>query len=931
MLVLVGCPQSGDVSTGAEKATPPTAESVQSPGQKNGLETPEASLSEDAVDLTAQPEPADRNRQLYGEPDYMEDFEGLFRPSTVQDSGNWSLAGEFPEGWQIRTIYPSAEYSGEVKRLTGNVAGGEAAFGFGAAHLNNTFLDLIPDRQFPSDRYLKVRVAVRSPDTARMDLGLIRAGEVGRLVWKETRVYVPAEWMQREFIIPPQDTEAGGQPLQLVFRAGIPPSFIELDNLEVWVLEGEDLNAGIPAAPDNLLPQSGFPFGLPTGWSIGQVGGSDLVQVDAEELSPLGRPSLEIKKGARFLNTPSFQAHGGRMATISFYAKGSVPGQSVRVELMAPPLSEMQRMTLSPEWQHYRQTIRMPYPLDGFQTLKIYSGQSYWIDGLMIEEGTDFTEFKQGFPVEQHLRHEDYYGLVDVGQPIEIQLGLSGDLSAVDSIRGAVEDVYGNMYPWGPIPLSPEATGSTAMMQLPLEELLAEALPKLGTYRVESRAYDAEGQPVSAWGEIIVHRILTARHADAFAVDSAFGAHIAPSKEQPKMAKRLGFNWARMHDAASGLKWYYVEGNKGTYDFARGDREVAAFHDAKINVLGVLDTSPIWASNVTDEKPRGRYNYYWDAKWMPKDFPAWRQYCREITRHFKGRVDQWEIWNEPYVGLFFSRDWDPVKKRKVKGTPEDYHQLASEAVAGGMSGNSEASFFLATKSGEWIRSFAENDTLRIGDGLTFHSYSPQHMAYDGDEIDAFSSDLRAHAQGTRMEGKPIWNTEGGLGAAPQHFYKHMEPSSHSWIAMDQASGLVRYYLSNLIHGVDKFFLYSFHGSSHWAPSWVIMAYDDTLPPHASALSHFFWQLEDLKLAGQADVPGGSVYLFEGRRNVAVVIPEIGASEPIKRDWGAFKVYDLFGNPYQADRVGSDWPFFIPYAPEAKPALGDILRSGAEAE
>lgn len=111
-----------------------------------------------------------------------------------------------------------------------------------------------------------------------------------------------------------------------------------------------------------------------------------------------------------------------------------------------------------------------------------------------------------------------------------------------------------------------------------------------------------------------------------------------------------GGTWLRMP-----MSWLVAEPTRGSFDWTRLDRVVDAARDRGLKVLGVLGSTPGWAS--TSGSPAA-----------PPDDPSdFGTFASAAARHFKGRVRHWEVWNEPNFEAFFT------------GTARDYAALLEEA------------------------------------------------------------------------------------------------------------------------------------------------------------------------------------------------------------------------------------------------------------
>ncbi len=111
-----------------------------------------------------------------------------------------------------------------------------------------------------------------------------------------------------------------------------------------------------------------------------------------------------------------------------------------------------------------------------------------------------------------------------------------------------------------------------------------------------------------------------------------------------------GGRWLRMP-----MSWLVAEPERGELDWSRLDRVVDAARDRGLKVLGVLGSTPAWASaSGSPTSPPDD----------PEDFGA---FATAAARHFKGRVRNWEVWNEPNFRSFFT------------GSATDYAALLEQA------------------------------------------------------------------------------------------------------------------------------------------------------------------------------------------------------------------------------------------------------------
>ena len=178
---------------------------------------------------------------------------------------------------------------------------------------------------------------------------------------------------------------------------------------------------------------------------------------------------------------------------------------------------------------------------------------------------------------------------------------------------------------------------------------------------------------------------------------------------------------------AAGVEWVRIDIGWASYEFKRrgrtyawyADRTDAAIHQAHdrgLEVLAVLWGTPSWANN--GEAPRV----------PPEDPSEYARFARSVARRYRGRVDVWEIWNEPNLEDFFAGA-DPAR----------YAELARLAYPAFKAGDHDATVVLggpAYNDTEWLTALYANGIQGSFDVLATHPYlgtadAPPETADDG--------------------------------------------------------------------------------------------------------------------------------------------------------------------------------------------------------
>lgn len=103
----------------------------------------------------------------------------------------------------------------------------------------------------------------------------------------------------------------------------------------------------------------------------------------------------------------------------------------------------------------------------------------------------------------------------------------------------------------------------------------------------------------------------------------------------------MGAGWVRFDVKWSDVQWDGPE----SFNWAKYDPLVDAARARGVQVLANLAYSPAWARDPgTNDK---------FAPLTPERREAFARFAAEAVRHFAGRVDHWELWNEPNNPIFW--------------------------------------------------------------------------------------------------------------------------------------------------------------------------------------------------------------------------------------------------------------------------------------
>lgn len=115
----------------------------------------------------------------------------------------------------------------------------------------------------------------------------------------------------------------------------------------------------------------------------------------------------------------------------------------------------------------------------------------------------------------------------------------------------------------------------------------------------------------------------------------AHGEHRLP--EIVSSVQDLGLGWVKQQ-----VRWEDIEGTRGNYGWSGLDAIVDAYNQAGLQVLFSVTAAPSWAR-------RGK-----PGDGPPDDYQDLSTFASAMAAHFRGRVQAYEIWNEPNV----RREWE---------------------------------------------------------------------------------------------------------------------------------------------------------------------------------------------------------------------------------------------------------------------------------
>jgi hypothetical protein len=234
--------------------------------------------------------------------------------------------------------------------------------------------------------------------------------------------------------------------------------------------------------------------------------------------------------------------------------------------------------------------------------------------------------------------------------------------------------------------------------------------------------------------------------------DLTWGISNSDKDKTAAALKDVGSHWVRLN-----VEWGATEKSDNSYDswmLADYDRAVDVARAAGQHVLMLVSTSPSWASGSSDKQA------------PPKNPADYADFVRFLAARWAGKVEAWEIWNEPNLSRFWPTGPDPAK----------YTELLKAAYPAVKSADPNAKVVFAgpsTNDYNFIEGAYAAGAKGNFDVMGTHPYScksPEAVWSTNGRVSQFAylgyREIRKSML-ARGDDKPIWFTEFGWGTSSQ--------------------------------------------------------------------------------------------------------------------------------------------------------------------
>jgi hypothetical protein len=760
-----------------------------------------------ALSMPAREDPAGA-RELLKNPGFEPPYVAQPAPT-----GKGQVTGKIAAGWEDNSDW--ADVTVDYSQATEGAHGGRSAQRIAVKEVRSGHVQFVQAFAVQRGRVYALSAWLKgTPDTI---VALVfRQAPSPYLVYQQRTAVLADEW--RQVKITGVASESGTAFLMVMISGS---ATVLVDDASA-----ADMTEAVNTAPPfagNLLPDSSFEAGLGAGWNVrctADAARMGLVEfldpraaLDATTAAD-GKCSMRVAlpcAGSVIISSPLVLYHYGRAHTASIQLKADAPGATARLELMGAAQSKSFHLTTS--WQRCALTTAIPYgeatrltvvvdiPEAGADAAGDGAG-TIWFGAADLREGDQKPPAGEPPQVELALRVDRPGGIFfdDEAAVVHVATANAPDGAA---LRASVLDLYGRT-----TQLKPQPASQAELTVAP------DATPhKRGMFKVTARILGADGAAVSPPVQQVFARLPHPRQIDS--EKSFFGVHIPLGPEYVQIARAIGAHWTRIHDASWVTKWPVVEPRPGEFVFC--DEGVDAVTKGGIKILGMLDGGPVWAS----VKPRATSGYRSNYNLVdaPDAHAEWKKYVEKTVWHYKGKIDYWEVWNEPW-----GEDFSP-------GPPEVYGRLLREAYPVAKEANPGA-VILGIDTCRGMDSFTET-ALRVCGGSSSYdvfSYHDYYSVFYGGPNPQTARDAASYRalQQKYGEVKALWMSEGAPDEGIQSFYW---PLGEEQATRSQLARTIRSDVTLMASGVQHAFYYTLHADPpEGMMTWIALEHDRTIRP-----------------------------------------------------------------------------------------------------
>lgn len=429
--------------------------------------------------------------------------------------------------------------------------------------------------------------------------------------------------------------------------------------------------------------------------------------------------------------------------------------------------------------------------------------------------------------------------------------------------------------------------------------LALEALPN-GYYKLKLSSSDAVFSGVRTFTVVPDPAKRTHNPEMFYAVDSAQSWLAEPNRRNvihPEAAYGIVSEAARrggMTVIRDRLRWTDCERKRGEFSWGRYMQNAELLSARGIGISGMFHDTPVWNRGGNEK--------------LPADLGAVYEFCKTLAVAFKGKMTDWEFWNEQDIGFAPEGAWDYAAAMKAAYLGFKAGDPSLPVAFGG----------LARTVSPYAHSMLKNGLRDYFDIFNVHTYAPLNRYPE------IFAKIEAFRKQYGVSERPLWFTESGCraeGSAQEESgirgVKRHSPRQELVVAEYLPKMMIG--MQNLGADRDFFFVLPAYNENGGAKDWGLMRRDYTVKPGYTAFSNLADMLGSAVLEGKMEA-GKEIRAFlfrqpDGSQTVAFWSvsevdeggerPEI-TDDPFSRTLtlaakdGVYSGTDIFGTPFRTE-------------------------------
>ena len=211
----------------------------------------------------------------------------------------------------------------------------------------------------------------------------------------------------------------------------------------------------------------------------------------------------------------------------------------------------------------------------------------------------------------------------------------------------------------------------------------------------------------------------------------------------------LGAKWARIQPG-----WMKCEKTEGVYDFKWLDKVVTGLLEAGVQPWMNLG----YGNKIYIPECDHPFGTGWCPLYSERARAGWCNFIDALTKHYRGRVSRFEIWNEPDGAKYY---WQPLRKPDPAGVAE-----LTKLTAKVIKKNVPDAFIIGgvvanPRNLKFIQGLFEGGIGEVINALSVHCYSTEPESSDGMLYDTIRGIIRRYNPDVK-----VWQGEGGAQSTP---------------------------------------------------------------------------------------------------------------------------------------------------------------------